>query len=61
LVETYNTRRLATFLAKNVGSSMFGKQLLTNFPTIFVIFVPDVATIEKLVEVHTNTIKGRIL
>jgi hypothetical protein len=35
LVETYNTRRLANFLAKNVGSFMFGEQLLTNFSTHF--------------------------
>jgi len=44
LVEAYIIRRLANFLAKNVGSFMFGEQLLTNFSTIFVILVLDVAT-----------------
>jgi hypothetical protein len=61
LVEIYNIGILATFLAKNVWSSMFCEQLLTNFSTIFVIHVLDVATIKRLVEVHKNTLKGRIL
>jgi hypothetical protein len=44
-------------LAKNVGSFMFGEQLLTNFSTIFVIHVPNVATNEKLVKVHNKHIE----
>jgi hypothetical protein len=43
------------FLHKNVGNSMFGEQqLLTNFSTISMIHVPDVTTIERLMEVHNK-------
>jgi hypothetical protein len=58
LVEIYNVGRLVTFLAKNVWNSMFGEQLLTNFSTIFVIHVLDVATVKRLVEVHNKHTKG---
>jgi hypothetical protein len=55
LVVVYNIGKLATFLAKNVWSSLFGEQkLLTKFSTIFVIHVLDVATVKRLVEVHNK-------
>jgi hypothetical protein len=54
LVETYTIGRVATFLAMNVGNSMFGEQLFTKFSTIFVIHVPNVTTHERLVEVHNK-------
>jgi hypothetical protein len=59
LVEIYNTRRHATFLAKDVGNYMFGQQLLTNFSTIFVIPMLDVVVVERLVEIHNKHSKGQ--
>jgi hypothetical protein len=62
LVETHSIGRFAMFLAKNVSSFMFGEQqFLTNFSTIFVIHVPDIRACERLMEVNTNTLKGKIL
>jgi len=59
LVEIYSIGRLVTFLAKNVWSSMFGEQLLTNFSTIFVIHVHDVAIVKRLVEIHNKHTERR--
>jgi hypothetical protein len=60
LVESYSTIRLVTFLAKNVGSFMFGEQqLLIKFSTIFVIHMLDIATTKRLVEVHNKHTKGQ--
>ncbi len=59
MVEAYNIGRPTTFLAKNVGSFMFGEQqLLTKFSNILVIHVLDVATTERLVEVHNKHTEG---
>jgi hypothetical protein len=62
LVDIYSIGRFATLLAKNVSSSMFDEQLLTNFSTIFVIHVLDVVASERLVDLSTiNTLKGMML
>jgi hypothetical protein len=55
----YNIKRATTFLAKNVGSYLFGEQKnLTKFSTIFVIHVLDVVANERLVEVHNKRTNG---
>ncbi len=59
LVEIYNTKKPATFSLKNVGSFMFGEQLLTNFSTSFVFPMFHVVVGERLVEVHNKCIKGQ--
>jgi hypothetical protein len=38
---------------------MFDEHLLTNFSTIFVIPMPDVVAIKRLMEIHNKHTKGQ--
>ncbi len=59
IVETYSIKRPIILLAKNVGNFMSSEQqLLTNFSTIFINHVFNVATIERLAKVHNKHNKG---
>jgi hypothetical protein len=59
LVKIYNTRRPTIVLIKNIGTPIFGEQLVTKFASCFVILALGNGAIERLSKVHHKKIESQ--
>jgi hypothetical protein len=59
LVNTHYISRPITILGKNIGTTVFGEQLVMNFSNVFIIPILNQATIDKFNKIHNKKISGQ--